>query len=67
MGAPTGLDFERLMVLRARSAQWLDGEPLHGAIWRAGLPKSLPQSAAASAMAGRLSSFAELRDNPVPP
>ncbi len=41
MGVPTGLDFERLIALRARIGRWLDGEPLHGAIWRAGLPKTL--------------------------
>jgi hydroxymethylglutaryl-CoA lyase len=41
MGAPTGLDFNALMTLRARVAQWLEGEPLHGAIWRAGLPKTM--------------------------
>jgi hydroxymethylglutaryl-CoA lyase len=41
MGVPTGLDFDALMALRAQVAQWLQGEPLHGAIWRAGLPKTL--------------------------
>jgi hydroxymethylglutaryl-CoA lyase len=41
MGVPTGLDFDALMALRGRIARWLDGEPLHGAIWRAGLPKTL--------------------------
>lgn len=41
MGVPTGLDFERLMALRAQVGRWLDGEPLHGAIWRAGLPKTV--------------------------
>lgn len=41
MGAPTGLDFEALIALRARLAQWLEGQPLHGAIWRAGLPKTI--------------------------
>jgi hydroxymethylglutaryl-CoA lyase len=41
MGVPTGLDFHRLMALRTRVAQWLEGEPLHGAIWRAGLPKTV--------------------------
>ena len=41
MGMRTGLDFDALMALRTRVAQWLEGEPLHGAIWRAGLPKSL--------------------------
>ncbi|BDI03357.1 hydroxymethylglutaryl-CoA lyase [Sphaerotilus microaerophilus] len=41
MGQPTGLDFERLMALRGHLATWLEGEPLHGSIWRAGLPKTL--------------------------
>lgn len=41
MGVPTGVRFEPLMALRGRLAQWLDGESLHGAIWRAGLPKTL--------------------------
>lgn len=41
MGVPTGLDFNRLLALRARVAQWLEGVPLHGAIWRAGLPKTV--------------------------
>jgi hydroxymethylglutaryl-CoA lyase len=45
MGVPTGLDFDALIALRGRIAQWLDGEPLHGAIWRAGLPKSLKVAA----------------------
>jgi hydroxymethylglutaryl-CoA lyase len=41
MGRPTGLDFDALMSLRGRIGHWLEGEPLHGAIWRAGLPKTL--------------------------
>jgi hydroxymethylglutaryl-CoA lyase len=41
MGVPTGLDFARLMALRAQVDRWLEGEPLHGAIWRAGLPKTV--------------------------
>jgi hydroxymethylglutaryl-CoA lyase len=45
MGVATGLDFDALMALRGRVARWLDGEPLHGAIWRAGLPKSLRMAA----------------------
>ncbi len=45
MGAPTGLDFDALLALRGRVAQWLDGEPLHGAIWRAGLPRTLKGAA----------------------
>jgi hydroxymethylglutaryl-CoA lyase len=44
MGQPTGIDFDALMTLRARIAQWLDGEALHGAIARAGLPKTLRAS-----------------------
>ena len=41
MGVPTGLNFNALMALRERVARWLQGEPLHGAIWRAGLPKTV--------------------------
>ncbi|HET9977379.1 MAG TPA: hydroxymethylglutaryl-CoA lyase [Burkholderiaceae bacterium] len=41
MGVPTGLDFTKLMALRAQVGRWLEGEPLHGAIWRAGLPKTI--------------------------
>jgi hydroxymethylglutaryl-CoA lyase len=41
MGKPTGLDFDRLIALRNRIAGWVQGVPLHGVIWRAGLPKTL--------------------------
>ncbi len=41
MGCPTGLDFEALLALRRRVAQWLEDEPVHGAIWRAGLPRTM--------------------------
>ncbi|HSB99627.1 MAG TPA: hydroxymethylglutaryl-CoA lyase [Burkholderiaceae bacterium] len=41
MGVPTGLNFNALLALRERIARWLEGEPLHGAIWRAGLPKTM--------------------------
>jgi len=41
MGVATNLDFDRLIALRARLAQWLDGETLHGTLWRAGLPKTM--------------------------
>jgi hydroxymethylglutaryl-CoA lyase len=41
MGVPTGLDFDALMALRGRIGQWLEGEPLHGNIWRADLPKTM--------------------------
>ncbi len=46
MGVDTGQDFERLLALRAQVAQWLDGETLHGTLWRAGLPKTMRDSAA---------------------
>lgn len=38
---PTGLDFDALIALRGRLACWLEGEPLHGHVWRAGLPRTL--------------------------
>jgi hydroxymethylglutaryl-CoA lyase len=40
MGFDTGIDLPRLLKLRARVAEWLDGEELHGTLWRAGLPKT---------------------------
>jgi hydroxymethylglutaryl-CoA lyase len=46
MGVETGLDFDRLIALRCKVAGWLQGEPLHGSIWRAGLPKTLKKEAA---------------------
>jgi len=41
MGVPTRLDFNSLMALREKVGRWLDGETLHGVIWRAGLPKTM--------------------------
>jgi hydroxymethylglutaryl-CoA lyase len=41
MGVSTGLDFDALLALRTRVAQWLEGEALHGSIARAGLPKTM--------------------------
>jgi hydroxymethylglutaryl-CoA lyase len=41
MGQTTGLDFKALIALRGQLAGWLQGEPLHGHAWRAGLPKNL--------------------------
>ncbi|VWC72580.1 3-hydroxy-3-methylglutaryl-CoA lyase [Burkholderia lata] len=38
MGIDTGIDLAALLTLRAKVARWLDGETLHGALWRAGLP-----------------------------
>jgi len=45
MGVNTGLDFDALMALRKRIGAWLHGEPLHGTIWRAGLPRTLAPAA----------------------
>jgi hydroxymethylglutaryl-CoA lyase len=41
MGVPTGQDFDALIALRAKVAQWLEGEELHGTLWRADLPKTM--------------------------
>ena len=41
MGVETGLDIPRLLALRAKVAQWLQGETLHGTLWRAGLPRTM--------------------------
>ena len=44
MGVATGQDFDRLIALRAKVAAWLDGETLHGTLWRAGLPKTMARA-----------------------
>ena len=41
MGISTGQDFDQLLALRAKVARWLEGEALHGSLWRAGLPKTM--------------------------
>jgi hydroxymethylglutaryl-CoA lyase len=41
MGVETGLDFDKLVALRGKLAGWLEGEALHGSLWRAGLPKTM--------------------------
>ncbi|MBX3655728.1 MAG: hydroxymethylglutaryl-CoA lyase [Ramlibacter sp.] len=41
MGIATGQDIPALLALRERVASWLDGETLHGTLWRAGLPRTL--------------------------
>ena len=41
MGVSTGQDFDRLIALRSKVARWLEGETLHGSLWRAGLPKTM--------------------------
>lgn len=40
MGIDTGIDLPHLLALRAKVADWLHGETLHGALWLAGLPKN---------------------------
>lgn len=47
MGIATGLDFDALLALRSKLANWLEGETLHGSLWRAGLPKTMREGAAA--------------------
>ncbi|MGE5096764.1 MAG: hydroxymethylglutaryl-CoA lyase [Betaproteobacteria bacterium] len=46
MGIATGIDLGRLLALRTRVAEWLAGEPTHGTLWRAGLPKTLARGIA---------------------
>ena len=41
MGIETGQDFDRLIALRGKLTGWLEGETLHGSLWRAGLPKTM--------------------------
>ena len=41
MGIETGIDVDRLLALRGKVSQWLEGESLYGSIWRAGLPRTL--------------------------
>jgi hydroxymethylglutaryl-CoA lyase len=49
MGVATGQDFDRLIALRAKVAGWLEGETLHGTLWRAGLPKTMTAASIAHA------------------
>jgi hydroxymethylglutaryl-CoA lyase len=44
MGVATGLDFDCLIALRTKVAAWLEGETLHGSLWRAGLPKTIDRA-----------------------
>ena len=46
MDKDTRIDLERLLELRAKVARWLEGETLHGALARAGLPKTFAAKAA---------------------
>jgi hydroxymethylglutaryl-CoA lyase len=49
MGIKTGIDIPALLTLRAKVAQWLEGETLHGTLWLAGLPKTHTARAAPDA------------------
>ncbi len=48
MGVDTGLNIPALLALRAKVAGWIEGEPTHGAMWRAGLPKNFKPVATAA-------------------
>lgn len=48
MGMDTGIDFDALMALRKKVALWLQGETLHGTLWRAGLPRTLRRAGLAA-------------------
>jgi hydroxymethylglutaryl-CoA lyase len=48
MGVATGQDLDALLALRRTLAGWLEGEALHGTIWRAGLPRTLAAPAHAA-------------------
>jgi len=41
MGIESSQDFDALIALRGKLGHWLEGEQLHGSLWRAGLPKTL--------------------------
>ena len=47
MGLTTGIDMQGLLALRAKVAEWLSAETLHGTLWRAGLPKTFATVATA--------------------
>ena len=38
---PGGDNTRRLLALRAKVAQWLQGEATHGTIWKTGLPRTM--------------------------
>ncbi|HSV57664.1 MAG TPA: hydroxymethylglutaryl-CoA lyase [Variovorax sp.] len=44
MGIATGVDIDRLLALRKRVAEWLQGETLHGSLWQSGLPKTFARA-----------------------
>lgn len=48
MGIETGQDFDALIALRGKLSHWLEGEALHGSLWRAGLPRTMRQQEVAA-------------------
>nr|WP_315231297.1 hydroxymethylglutaryl-CoA lyase [uncultured Albidiferax sp.] len=46
MRVDTGIDLRQLLKLRAQVSEWLAGETTHGALWRAGLPKTFSETTA---------------------
>lgn len=48
MGIATGIDLDRLLQLRSQVAGWLQGEPTHGVLWRAGVPGHMQAPRAAA-------------------
>lgn len=48
MGIETGLDFDALAALRGKLGRWLEGETLHGSLWRAGLPMTMKRDEVAA-------------------
>ncbi|MGJ7580043.1 hydroxymethylglutaryl-CoA lyase [Variovorax sp. RHLX14] len=48
MGISTGIDLKQLIALRGRVADLLEGETLHGNVWRAGFPKTFIQHGASA-------------------
>ncbi|HSV84377.1 MAG TPA: hydroxymethylglutaryl-CoA lyase [Ramlibacter sp.] len=46
MGLRTGIDLAKVLALRAKVTGWLAGEPTHGALWRAGMPKHFARAEA---------------------
>jgi hydroxymethylglutaryl-CoA lyase len=48
MNVSTGIDLAGLLKLRAKVADWLAGEELHGTLWRAGVPKTFAAQAVAA-------------------
>jgi hydroxymethylglutaryl-CoA lyase len=51
MGIETGQDFDRLIALRGKLTGWLEGETLHGSLWRAGLPRTMRSAVESEASA----------------